>query len=303
VSPKVSRILKTIALALGAVVAAGAGWLDCTVANFNASVDKVYDVPLPAIVRSADPTVIARGQHLVESLGGCATRQCHGADLAGGEPIVMGPLGTLAGPNITTASLGAAYSDGELARLLHDGIKKDGRTLRFMPVQDFSWLPDADVAAIVSYLRVVPAVDRTSAGSEIRMLGKIVDRYDLIPMDVARRIDHQKRETPPAPAPTGEYGSFITRRCTGCHGKTLGGGRVPGPSSLPVPLNLTPDPTGLAGWTFADFEKVMRTGMRKNGKVLDPFMPIAAWKNLDDTEMHAVWAYLQSVTPRPLGSR
>jgi cytochrome c553 len=136
------------------------------------------------------------------------------------------------------------------------------------------------------------------------MLAKILDRSDQVTLDVARRIDHQKREAAPAPAPTAEYGSFITRACTGCHGKTFGGGRLPGgPSTLPVPLNLTPDPSGLQGWTFADFEKLMRTGTRKNGKVLDPFMPIEALKELDDTEMHAAWAYLQSLPPRPFGSR
>ncbi|MGH7436453.1 MAG: hypothetical protein ACRENE_12340 [Polyangiaceae bacterium] len=303
-SPKVQTILKAIGVAVASVVAAGAGYVDCTVAHFNASVDKVYDVRLPAIVRSAEPGIVARGKHIVESLGGCATSHCHGSDLAGGEPIAMGPLGTMVGPNVTMASLGAAYSDGELARLLRDGIKKDGRTVRFMPVQDFSWFPDADLTAVVSYLRSAPAVDRASTGSEVGMLGKILDRRDQMAMDVARRIDHGRHETPPAPAPTAEYGAYLTRLCTGCHGKTLGGGRLPGaPASLPVPLDLTPDPTGLAGWTFADFERVMRTGTRKNGKVLDPFMPIEAWTNFDDTEMHAAWAYLQSVPPRPFGSR
>jgi mono/diheme cytochrome c family protein len=304
VSPRIQSLLKTVGIAVAAVVAAAAGYVDCTVANFNESLDKVYYVPLPAIARSADPAVLARGKHLVETLGGCASSHCHGANLAGGEPIVMGPLGTMVGPNITAASLGAAYSDGELARLLRDGIKKDGRTVRFMPVQDIAWFPDADVTAIVSYLRVVPAVDRECAGSDVRMLAKILDRSDQVTLDVARRIDHQKREAAPAPAPTAEYGSFITRACTGCHGKTFGGGRLPGgPSTLPVPLNLTPDPSGLQGWTFADFEKLMRTGTRKNGKVLDPFMPIEALKELDDTEMHAAWAYLQSLPPRPFGSR
>ncbi len=93
-SPKVQSLLKTVGIAVAAVVAAGAGYVDCTVANFNESLDKVYDVPLPAIARSADPAVLARGKHLVETLGGCASSHCHGANLAGGEPIVMGPLGT-----------------------------------------------------------------------------------------------------------------------------------------------------------------------------------------------------------------
>ena len=94
------------------------------------------------------------------------------------------------------------------------------------------------------------------------------------------------------------------RLCSGCHGEHLSGGRIPGtPDSIPVPLNLTPDHTGLSGWSFADFDKLMRTGVRRNGKQLDPFMPVNSWKNLDDTEMHALWAFLQTVPPTPLGQR
>lgn len=90
----------------------------------------------------------------------------------------------------------------------------------------------------------------------------------------------------------------------GCHGEHFGGGPIPGaPPSLPIPLNLTPDPSGLQGWTFADFERTLRQGIRKNGKALDPFMPVEAWRNFDDDEMHAAWAYLQSVPARPFGGR
>ena len=56
-------------------------------------------------------------------------------------------------------------------------------------------------------------------------------------------------------------------------------------------------------WAFADFDKLMKTGVRKNGKTLDPLMPIEAWKNFDDTEMHAAFAYLQSLPARPFGGR
>ena len=92
--------------------------------------------------------------------------------------------------------------------------------------------------------------------------------------------------------------------CKGCHGEHLSGGPLPGaPPSIPVPLNLTPDLTGLREWTFDDFERLMRTGVRKNGKQLDPFMPIESWRNFNDVEMHAIWAYLRTVPPMPWGSR
>jgi hypothetical protein len=299
------RVLKVAALVVVVVLGGGGIYACVECSKFDSSMAKVYDVPVPNVTRSTEPAVIARGDHLVHSIAGCAVAACHGQDLAGSDkPTEMGPLGTFCGPNITGANLGAAYTDGELARLVEHGIRKDGTSVRFMPVQDIAWLPDSDVLAIVSYLRTVPNVDRPNGATTIGTLGKVLDRNDQFIWDVARRIDHAKMETPPAPEPTRAYGSYVARLCSGCHGEHLSGGPIPGaPSSIPIPSNLTPDATGLKEWTFADFDKLMKTGARKNGKQLDPFMPIEAWKNFDDTEMHAVFAYLQSLPPTPFGRR
>jgi hypothetical protein len=84
----------------------------------------------------------------------------------------------------------------------------------------------------------------------------------------------------------------------------LSGGRIPGaPDSFPIPLNLTPHETGLKDWTYDDFAKLLDTGVRKNGKMLDPFMPLVAFAQYDDTERHAVWEYLRALPPTPLGNR
>ncbi len=298
------RALKTLGGIAAGLLATGAIYVMVQTSRFDASLDKVYDVPVPDVVASKDPAVIERGKHVVDAMAGCSSKACHGADLGGGVVTPLGPLGTLVAPNITSGSLGAAYSDGELARLIRHGIKKDGRSVRLMPSGEMSWFPPDDVVAVVSYLRTVPPVDRENQPMVIKTLGKILDRQDKIHLDVARRIDHTKVETPPAPAATAEYGSFLTRACSGCHGEHFSGGPLPGaPPSLPVPLNLTPDPTGLKDWTFDDFEKLMRTGVRKNGRQLDPFMPIESWRNFNDVEMHAIWAYLRTVPPMPWGSR
>jgi hypothetical protein len=214
----------------------------------------------------------------------------------------MGPLGTMAAPNMTVMS--EAYSDGEMVRLIQHGIKKDGRSVRFMPVTDFSWLPESDAVAIMSYVRTVPKVDRPNGPMEIGLLAKVLDRRDAFDMDVARRIDHKKNEGAPAPEPTAAYGKFVSRLCSGCHGKGYAGGPIPGaPASLPVPLNLTPHDTGLKGWTYDDFEKFITTGIRKNGTPINPFMPVEALRNMNDTERKALWAFLQSLPPTEFGKR
>jgi hypothetical protein len=70
-----------------------------------------------------------------------------------------------------------------------------------------------------------------------------------------------------------------------------------------IPLNLTPDATGLKGWTYDDFKRTLTTGVRKNGTMLDPMMPVASFKQLNDTELKALWLYLSALPPLPLGAR
>jgi hypothetical protein len=271
---------------------------------YEASLARVYDIPLPTVARSTDPGVLARGEHVAVALAGCTSADCHGADLGGGRTVRLGPLGMFTGPNISNGSLGIAYSDGELARLIRHGVKLDGRSVRFMPVQDFRWLPDDDMSALISYLRSTPPVDRPNGPTEFTTLGKVLDRRGAFTIDVARRIDHARVETPPAPSPTAAYGRFLANACTGCHGDHLSGGRIPGaPTSLPIPSDLTPHDEGLARWTFDDFDRALTSGLKPDGRAIDPFMPIESLKHLDATEKQALWAYLRELPSRPLGGR
>jgi hypothetical protein len=298
----IKKILLGLAALLLLVAIGGGAWAYSQISAYEASVSRVYDIPIPSITHSTDPEVIARGRHLAFSISGCGLNDCHGADFGGGKVTDAGPVARMVAPNIS--QILPAYSDGEIARLYRHGVKKDGRTVRFMSVHESNWIPDSDLLALISFLRTVPPIERTNGTTEIKPLGKILDRRDLIPVDVARRIDHDHIELGPAPSATVEYGAYIGRLCSGCHGKTLSGGHIPGtPPDFPIPLNITSHATGLGGWTYDDFEKVITTGTRKNGKKLDPFMPIEALQGLDDTERHALWAYLQSVPPTPFGQR
>ncbi len=303
-SPLRKKIAIGVAAAIGLVLLGIGGYGFRQVAAFDASLERVYPTPVPSVTRSTDPAVVARGKHLVESIGACATRDCHGTDLGGGKLLDLGPIGTVSGPNLTSAGVGAAYSDGELMRLLQRGVKRDGRGVRMMPVQDFGWLPERDVVAMISYLRTVPAVERQVPPMQVKPLAKILDRRNELVWDVARRLETVPVAQVPVPSDSVEYGAFLARLCTGCHGERLSGGPIPGaPPSLPVPLNITPDASGMKDWSYADFEHLLATGLRKNGQKLNPFMPVEALVRLDETERKALWNYLRSVPARPFGQR
>jgi len=288
---------------IGAAISASA-YAYTQASAFDASAEKVWSIRPVELSRSTDAAVIARGKHLAEAVAPCATAHCHGADLGGGQIADIGPVGTFTAPNITSAGIGAAYSDAELARLIRHGVKKDGRSVVFMPASDFSWLSDSDVVALVSFVRSMPAVERANGPMKVKLLGKILDRRGQFPLVQAERIDHDEAGHAPPPSATVEYGAYLGRLCKGCHGPGLSGGPIPGaPPGMPIPKNLTPDATGLGSWSYDDFLRALEKGESKDGRKLDSMMPSETFGKMDDTEKHALFAYLRTAPPRAFGNR
>lgn len=299
------RALKWIGGIVGGVLLVAVLVVGVQLLRFNRALAAVHDAPAPAIVASSDSAVIARGEHIAASFGGCLA--CHGEGLRGGTVEDIGPIGTISAPNLTRGKggVGDRYSDEQLARTIRYGIRPDGRTLMWMPTEEHHWWPDADLQAVVSFVRSVPPVDNDVAPSVVRPLGRILTSFGVMKTLSHSMIDPSApRESVPDPAPTAEYGAFLVRGCRGCHGEHLSGGRIPGaPASLPMPLNLTPHPSGLGGWTKEQFFTVITTGVRPDGRKLDPFMPLGITRAMNDTEKSALWAYLQSIEARPEGER
>lgn len=72
-----------------------------------------------------------------------------------------------------------------------------------------------------------------------------------------------------------------------------------GPWGVSFTANLTPDKeTGLGDWTEEQFVSTIRTGKHQGkGRPVLPPMPWPAYKNLNDPELKAIFAYLRSLTP------
>src|SRR5262245_61184016 len=98
----IRTVFKWIGIALVLVLVCAGAYAAYAASQYSRSMAKVYDVSTPPLVASTDSLVIDRGKHLAESVAGCASGDCHGNDLGGGNPVDVGPVGVLAGPNITS---------------------------------------------------------------------------------------------------------------------------------------------------------------------------------------------------------
>lgn len=73
-----------------------------------------------------------------------------------------------------------------------------------------------------------------------------------------------------------------------------------GPWGISFAGNLTPDETGIANWTESQFKIALTQGRYKGqetGRMLLPPMPWQNYKNMEDSDITAVFAYLKSLKP------
>jgi hypothetical protein len=74
-----------------------------------------------------------------------------------------------------------------------------------------------------------------------------------------------------------------------------------GPWGVSFATNLTPDKeTGIGEWSEETFIQITRTGKHQgqsNGRDILPPMPWFNMKDLTETDLKAIWAYLRSIPP------
>lgn len=278
--------------------------------------DRHFDAPYPRLAASSDLAMIARGKYLAFGPAHCA--DCHtspadsdrlrGGDsppLSGGGAFVI-PVGTIRVPNVTPDSATGigGLSDSALARMLRYGVRPDGRSA--IPFMEFHEMSDADIVAVLSFLRSQPAVRNVVADHGLNLVGKAVMAFVITPIGPTG--------TPPAesprPGPTLERGAYLVdavSNCAGCHtqrnmvtgaytGPRLAGG-VPmetagGRPIRVTPPNITADSGGRAAlWTEDDFVARFHGGERIPGSP----MPWLMFRRMSDDDLRAIYRYLRSV--------
>jgi len=265
---------------------------------------KVDPAPVPV---PGDALSIAEGQRLFLARG-CG--ECHGEDAGGKLAVSDRALGQFQASNLTrgVGGVGEKYSVVDWVRSIREGVKPDGHGILLMPSEDLNLMSDREVGEVVAFLQTAAPVDRVMPPSH---LGPVVYMaYGLahqFPLISAEKINHSAPRPPDiVPSVTPAFGGHLAdMQCRGCHGATLSGGRLPGaPPSLPVPRNITPDPTtGLGRWSQDQFVTAMRTGKRPDGSAIDPFMPWKTFSHLTDDELTSMWLYLRTVPPKTFGQR
>lgn len=273
-----------------------------------------YAVPkTPAVQVAATPALTDQGQKLV--MASCA--DCHlnqqTRSLSGQKMRDLPPeFGTIYSANITQDpqhGIGR-WTDAELVTLLRTGIGKDGRYRVIMP--SFVQMSDEDVHSIIAFLRsnnpmVQPNATPTHEQEPSFMLKALSNTVmKPTPMPAAKVV---------APEPTDAlaYGRYLVvgrYKCYDCHSKDfktnnpmepeksegyLGGGNallnMQGQQVLSRNITFEPE-TGIGNWTEAQFAQSLRFGITPQGTLAPP-MP--KYSQLTDQEVHAIYAYLQSV--------
>lgn len=279
----------------GVAVTAGAGG----VAPGNGGVGGAEAGAAGAGGQAVDP-VLARGQYLVVAVaqcGSCHTDSTKPSAFLGGNPNYKSGGVAIGAGNLTPDSTGLGdWSDAEIKRAIRDGLDpQDRRLAPAMPYWLFHNLSDADVNAMVAYLRSIPPVvnivgDSNADATPVAVLSpSAFPNTSLAPEDDAY-----------ASAQRGKYLLTSSTRCVSCHSVSSGGvpqpnftGRPPSMTGNVYPPNLTPDATGIAGWTAADVANVLLTSTAKDSGV--PICSMPKYAGLTPEDALAIGNYLTTI--------
>ena len=204
-----------------------------------------------------------------------------------------------------------AWSDGELAYLLRTGITRTGRYAPpWMP--KYPHMSDEDLESIIAFLRsddpvTAPAAVNPPGVSKPSFLTKLLTHLIFKPLPYPKGPIATPLVTDKV-----AYGRYLSVNlgCFECHSANfrtnnelkpeksagyLGGGNELRDESGQIvrSANLTPDSTGLAQWSEADFTRAIRTGIRPDHTVLR--YPMSPMPELTDADTSAIYAYLRTV--------
>jgi hypothetical protein len=295
---KATRIV-TAALALSVVLLALAAAIVYVASERR--LNARHPLPISTIRVPQDAASIERGRHLFRAIGSCTL--CHGEDGGGRIYEESALLGVIAGPNLTRGrgGVGTTFRDADWDRAIRFGLHADGRSLLIMPSEVFVNMSDEDACALIAYIKQLTPVDRVMPPTRLHAVGRA-----MLAAGSSRFWLHRRRRSVTAYSqePTTRRGAADTSRtsagATGATGTSFGWPRR--------------RPAGTAAGIEPHADRPRRLD-RSRFRARDARRPPARWPPaarfhalasvpyMTDAELHALWLYLESVSPKPFGQK
>ena len=248
---------------------------------------KEYPISIPS-----DSASLAQGQRLVTMH--CAG--CHGDSLQGNPSFYDEPMiARIATPNVPARL--ASLTDAEFAGFMRSGVRKNGTSPFIMPPPGFYHVSDADLGALIAYLRKLPVPATTTAPNEYRMLGRFGVLMGQFKTSVAEFDTTQQRVGQDSTWATTRHGEYLARLiCTECHGIHLTGEAGPPAATPSLAMAL--------GYSADEFKNLLRTGTPRSPTTQLTLMAETARRSLThltDAEIGAIYEYLKALPATGVG--
>ena len=263
--------------------------------------------------------LVGRGRYLVESIGACGN--CHsgrnsdgtlipGLKLAGNFVIAEESFVAYA-PNITAdpdTGIGE-WTDDEIERAIREGIGRDERIM--VPSMAFKYyrnISSSDMAAIIAYLRSVPAVRRALPVSVVRVAESLPESWGD---PVTASIPDTPRSDRLA---YGRYLAHTIGGCTQCHTPFVSGvedfSRIGAGMNVyerpfgarvawsTVASNITQHATlGIGAWSDDEIKRAITQGISRDGRQLQPYMGFDFYNRISDEDLELIVEYVRTLPP------
>jgi len=253
-------------------------------------------------------SMVLRGRELVNGLGACG--YCHGvtadpaAALSGGRSR-FDSFGEVKAANLTPARSGLGdWEVKDVLRAFRAAVNKDGDEISPDVHRGMEWTSDADLTAIISYLRVLPAVENEVDRRNVSFLTRNTTGFFIGTFDVRGYV--------PAVDPRSDqqYGRYLmdhVARCTSCHnspgsilsseGYLTGGASIRTESGDKVAPDITASALyGIGEWNEDDIVNYLKTGKTPDHKQVDPaYCPVNFYRNASERDLRALARFLKTV--------
>ncbi len=233
--------------------------------------------------------------------------------------------GCISTRNLTNHSTGLKNAtDEQIKNAFRNGIRTDGKKLApIMPYWVFHNMTDADADAIVAYLRTVPGIDHTVKPNEAPWSMYNDGQIPQVPFADPAEIPMPRGGVNNASAMRGRYLSGMAGLCIDCHTPetapgsfvldftmSYAGGRVfpkgalglldPTYPDFIMTRNITPDATGLDGWTRDQIKSSIAIGKDTDGKAVCAATHggvISPYAGLEPQDLEDIVEYIFSLPP------